>query len=352
LPLYINIQGNEVYKLMNKSWFYLGAISIVATLLTSCGESAKPPAPAATPAPAAATPPAVAPPTVPATPIAAATPTPIASVKSVGIKPVSVDVAAGLIAPTDGDNWAKTVSKGRADPFAMIALQPIEVAEIKDPFNPTVTSVAKSQIASNSQPKQAVTATNGSSPIKVSAKKSTIKISSRSLPKGINVAQSQPSITIGGKPAKVSKISAKGKIASNNSNPIAKVPASKKPSAGKNTQISAISRPAIDRALPKITTEIPAAKPEQANGMEVSGVIEVAGTTQVIVKLASESFSRYIEVGDRVANGRVLIKRVEGQNTLSPTVVLEEVGIEVPRKIGDRSTPITPDAAPKADPAK
>ena len=337
---------------MNKSWFYLGAIGILATLITSCGESAKPPAPAATPAPAAAAPPAVAPPTVPATPIAAATLTPKASGKSTVIKSVSVDVAAGLIAPTDGDTWAKTVSKGRADPFAMIALQPIEVAEIKDPFNPNVTPPAKSQIASNSLPKQAVTATNNSSPIKVIVKKSspTIKISSRSLPKGINVAQSQPTVTIGGKPAKTSKTLAKGKIASNSATSIAS--AAKKPSAGKSTQISAISKPAIDRALPKIITEITAAKPEQATAMEVSGVIEVAGTTQVIVKLASESFSRYIEVGDRVANGRVLIKRVEGQNTLSPTVVLEEVGVEVPRKIGDRSTPVTPDAASKVEPVK
>jgi hypothetical protein len=340
---------------MNKSWFYLGAIGSLATLITSCGESTKPPAPAATPAPAAVVPAAapapaaVAPPTVPATPIAA-TPTPKASVKSTAIKPVSVDVAAGLIAPTDGDNWAKTVSKGRADPFAMIALQPIEVAEIKDPFNPTVAPPAQSQIASSQSPNQTVTTANSSS-VKASAKKSsTIKISSRSLPKGVNVAQAQPTVTIGGKSAKTSKTLAKGKIASNSATSIAA--AAKKPSTGKNTQISAISKPAIDRALPKIITEIPAAKPEQATAMEVSGVIEVAGTTQVIVKLASESFSRYIEVGDRVANGRVLIKRVEGQNTLSPTVVLEEVGIEVPRKIGDRSIPVAPDTLPKVDTIK
>ena len=325
---------------MNKSWFYLGAIGSFATLLTSCSDGAKPPAPAATPAPAAAAPAAV-----PTPPIAAATPTPTPSGKAVAIKPVSVDVAAGLIAPTDGDNWAKTVSKGRADPFAMVASQPIEVAEVKDPFNPTATPPAKSQIASSQLPNQAVTTTNSSSAIKAIVKKfsPTVKISS-TLPKGIKVTQPRPIVTIGGKPAK-------GKIASNSSTAIAKMPVSKQPRTGKNTQISAISKPAIDRALPKIIPAIPAAKPEEAPTMEVSGVIEVAGTTQVIVKLASESFSRYIEVGDRVANGKVLIKRVEGQNTLSPTVVLEEVGVEVPRKIGDRSS-VTPDAAPKGDAAK
>ena len=85
-----------------------------------------------------------------------------------------------------------------------------------------------------------------------------------------------------------------------------------------------------------------AAKPLQAMALEISGVIEVAGKTQVIVKLPSESFSRYIEVGERVANGTVLVKRVEGQQSLSPTIVLEEVGVEVSRKIGDKSAPITP----------
>ena len=48
--------------------------------------------------------------------------------------------AAGLIAPTNGDNWAKTVSKGRADPFATLALQPIEVTE-KNPLAGTGTPI-------------------------------------------------------------------------------------------------------------------------------------------------------------------------------------------------------------------
>jgi hypothetical protein len=88
--------------------------------------------------------------------------------------------------------------------------------------------------------------------------------------------------------------------------------------------------------------EVVVAKPLQAMAIEISGMIDVAGKTQVIIKLPTESFSRYVEVGERILNGKVLVKRVEGQNSLSPTVVLEEVGVEVSRKIGDKSTPATP----------
>jgi hypothetical protein len=76
-------------------------------------------------------------------------------------------------------------------------------------------------------------------------------------------------------------------------------------------------------------------------------MIDVAGKTQVIVKLPDESFSRYVEVGDRIANGKVLVKRVDGQNSLSPTVVLEEVGVEVSRKIGEKLVPVKPESPPQ-----
>ncbi len=50
----------------------------------------------------------------------------------------------------------------------------------------------------------------------------------------------------------------------------------------------------------------------------MSGIIQFGGKTQVIVKLPTESFSRYVEIGDRIANGSVLVKRVEGEQTLTP----------------------------------
>jgi len=295
---------------MNKSWFDLGATALVARfaigslaiLITSCGgDGGKPPTPAAglaaavapvTPAPAIAT-------TTPTQMVAASTP-PVPGKKS-----GSVGVAAGLIAPTNGDNWAKTVAKGRTDPFATLALQPIEVTE-QNPLNGTGKPIRQSAIA------------NSPGSVVKTAKKTQIIASNSSVIKsGVNkplLAIVKNQSKIAATPTKLPTVSATGKIASNG----------------------------INRALPKMIQRLPAAKPEQAIALEISGLIEVEGRTQVIVKLPSESFSRYIEVGGRVANGKVLIKRVEGQESFSPTIILEEVGIEVSRKIGDRKVAITP----------
>lgn len=334
---------------MNKSWFYLGVIGSFAILITSCGEG-KPPTPVASPAPTKAVPP-----IAPAKPVVAATPAatkPTAPVKptvpakpNVAIKPVSVDVAAGLIPPTDGDSWAKTVSKGRPDPFAMLAIQPVEIIE---PIDPLIQAVAPQQSSSKllSNPNYGVTKL---SPL--------------------------PTIKVAKNSAKIARVSSKQKIASKGKDSliaIAETPKSgvnrtaakiatalRVPSSTKAKTISKLGSKTALRTVKPLQTarakvvsgnETPsktqiAAKPEkvaekplQAMAIEISGVIEVSGKTQVIIKLPTESFSRYIEVGERISNGKVLVKRVEGQNSLSPTVVLEEVGVEVPRKIGDKSS--------------
>ncbi len=345
---------------MNKSWFYLGLIGSLAVFTTSCGgDSGKPATPTASPS-AVASPAAAVPPTVPATPAATTAPKPtLAAAPTVpgtspATKPVSVDVAAGLIPPTDGDNWAKTVSKGRSDPFAMLTLQPVEVAApapIKGTGKPqkTGSSIASSSGNVSNNSKKITTIASNSSGIKSGVNKAlpTIKISTSALPKGTSFAkQSPPTVKtdkIAAPPTPPAKVSAKGKIASNGVIPTGFAPGTPeqgytRPGTGylndHNLPISAIPRSGINKVLPKIINELPAAKPEQAPALEISGVIEVAGKTQVIVKLPSESFSRYVEVGDRIADGKVLVKRVEDRQSLSPTIVLEEVGIEVPRKIG------------------
>jgi hypothetical protein len=350
---------------MNKSWFYVGAIGSLAVLITSCGgDGGKPATPTpspsaaaspATPAPAAAVPPAAAPatPATAAKPAVAAKP-PTVPATTVGKKTVSPDVSAGLIPPTDGESWARTVSKGRPDPFASLPLQPIEVAE-KDPLDGTgLPQKPSTKIASNP---------------KLPAIKS-------------GVDKPLPSIKVATNPIQKAQ-SAGGTSATNgkknrSNSPIAAVPISgvnkalpkitvgirgNKPSTATTTKIAKnnVLRPVSFGANPSnapgVTTiaakaDPVAAKPLQAIAMEVTGVIEVEGKTQVIVKLPNESFSRYIEVGERIANGKVLVKRVEGQQSLSPTVVLEEVGVEVSRKIGDKPESTTPEAQPIATPAK
>jgi hypothetical protein len=359
---------------MNKSWFYLGAIGSLAIVMTSCGDGNKP---AATPSPSTAAPattpaatvPATAPAPIASTPTVPATATPIVAAGKpiVPGKAISVD-SAGLIPPTNGDNWAKTVAKGGNDPFATLALQPVEAVE-KDP-NTGLPVKALPPIASNNtsavksgvnKPLPGIKVASNPTQLPKVASKSKIASKSSTLPDtgitrdgdtsvsaiprtGIN--KPLPKIIVSVKPTNSS-----AKAENNN----APRPGSVAPKTGKIAANNVLRPVNIGATAPKTpgVTQIAAKsepsvqKPLQAMALEISGVIEVEGKTQVIVKLPNESFSRYIDVGSRVANGNILVKRVEGQEGISPTVVLEEVGVEVSRKIGDKVTASTPETQPK-----
>jgi hypothetical protein len=361
---------------MNKYWFYLSAIGSLAILTTGCGDS-KPAAttPAATASPTAVTSPAVSPvaavpATTPTAPTATTpTPTVVGGTPMIAGKPVSVDITAGLIAPTNGDNWAKTVSKGRSDPFATLTLQPVEVAE-KDEFGRIVKS-QQGSIATNNPPAVKSGVTQPLPNIKVAASPTrTAKVSGNKkiasqgtttantgitrdgdvpispIPRtGINRAL--PKITVAIKPTTSSKSPAIAKVGNSKIRPGSAVPKIAK--VANNNVLRPVNVQSRTPGMTDIAArpERVAEKPLQAMALEISGVIEVEGRTQVIVKLPTESFSRYIEVGDRIA-GQVLVKRVEDQQTLSPTIVLEEVGVEVARKIGDKSTANNPN--PQSNP--
>ena len=59
-----------------------------------------------------------------------------------------------------------------------------------------------------------------------------------------------------------------------------------------------------------------------AQAIEVSGVVQTGNTISIIIKSPDERTSRYVSVGDRLANGRVLVKRVE--MGAEPVVILEQ----------------------------
>jgi hypothetical protein len=95
-------------------------------------------------------------------------------------------------------------------------------------------------------------------------------------------------------------------------------------------QLPAIAvAPQFQPALPQLP------QPDLARNVEVSGVIQVGNLTQAIVKAPNEPGSRYVKVGQRLSNGQVLVKRIE-MNDSFPVVVLEQYGIEVPIKVGDK----------------
>ncbi|TVP67394.1 MAG: hypothetical protein EA342_08835 [Leptolyngbya sp. LCM1.Bin17] len=69
-----------------------------------------------------------------------------------------------------------------------------------------------------------------------------------------------------------------------------------------------------------------------AQEVTVTGVINIGGENFAIVQSPDESTSRYVRVGQRLANG-VLVKRIDTRGS-DPVVVLEENGIEVSRPVG------------------
>lgn len=97
------------------------------------------------------------------------------------------------------------------------------------------------------------------------------------------------------------------------------------------------------RDIPKVKPNfdfIPPPKPEpdQARAVSVSGIIDINGEKHAIVKAPGETHSRYVKTGDLLANGQVLVKRID-VNQDNPQVVLEQLGQEVPLAAEAADTP-------------
>lgn len=71
-----------------------------------------------------------------------------------------------------------------------------------------------------------------------------------------------------------------------------------------------------------------------ASQVQVTGIADVDGKSYAIVKAPNEPTSRYVRVGDRIANGAVLVKRIENRAGTTPIVVLEERGEEIALPVG------------------
>lgn len=82
-----------------------------------------------------------------------------------------------------------------------------------------------------------------------------------------------------------------------------------------------------------------------ARGIAVTGVVQVGQTAQAIVKAPGDPTSRYVSVGQRLANGAVLVKRIEVYGS-EPVVILEQNGVEVTRFIGEPVEGPTEEGAP------
>ena len=71
-----------------------------------------------------------------------------------------------------------------------------------------------------------------------------------------------------------------------------------------------------------------------ASQVQIFGIAQVRGEVYAIVLAPNEPTSRYVREGDRLANGTVLVKRIETRTSSEPLVVLEERGIEIALPVG------------------
>ncbi len=112
--------------------------------------------------------------------------------------------------------------------------------------------------------------------------------------------------------------------------------------------------PALAQVLPKVLPQVvanptlvsvlpPPAQPELARAVIVSGVVLIGREPQAIIKVPNEQASRYVQAGQRLANG-LLIKRIEMNEGSNPIVILEQYGIEVARMVGETPAGSTPSA--------
>ena len=98
------------------------------------------------------------------------------------------------------------------------------------------------------------------------------------------------------------------------------------------------SRPGLPSAPVGIPIMPPIPQPTLAREVEVTGVVTIGRSTQAIVRAPGEPSSRYVSAGQRLANGQVLVKRIEMNPGSDPVVVLEENGMEVSVMVGTKKT--------------
>ena len=208
-----------------------------------------------------------------------------------------------LIQPTNGNQRAKQVEKGRRDPFAGLFAQ----ASLSVPSGGTNVGVTNSGSSSqlprlsvpSSGRRQTGTAPSGSARPRVGQQNSGSNPSRQ---------QSNPNTNNTG----------------SQSNPDQTSPA--------QTPLPSVEPgPSFETVAPP-----PPQQPELASSVAVSGVIQIGNEAQAIVQVPNEGTSRYVRVGQRLSNGQVLVKRIEMNEGSDPVVILEQYGIEVARAIGSK----------------
>jgi hypothetical protein len=89
----------------------------------------------------------------------------------------------------------------------------------------------------------------------------------------------------------------------------------------------------------------PRPQPVLANAVQVTGVVQIGNQAYAIVNAPNEPTSRYVQEGQRLAGGQVLVRRID-TNRAEPVVILEQNGYEVVRAVGEGGAPVPAAASP------
>ena len=185
--------------------------------------------------------------------------------------------ANGLIPPTSGPARLRALQAGRPDPFAAV------------PIAPRLAATGTTTLGTGTPP----------APVPPLPQTRPAPTQTRPAPTQTRPAPTQPT------------------------RPPASAPASPPP-----TATPPLPLPDFEPELP------PLPQPDLARAVRVTGVVQVGNEVRAIVEPPNES-SRYVRVGDYLANGQVLVKRIDINAGPDPIVVLEQFGIEVTRPVGD-----------------
>jgi len=228
--------------------------------------------------------------------------------------PLVASTTPNLIQSTNATERVNVVSKGRTDPFGQI-------------LSPTYTSTSNTNTNTNTNRN---TPTFGREvpvlPPLPAARGAIITSRRRTTPSAVISAKTR----IPRKPqllrAQKNKIN-KGAIAQ------AKIPNRLKPSPGFTPVLPkvlplVVPNPTLVSVLP------PPVQPELARAVLVTGVVLIGQEPQAIIKVPNEPTSRYVQAGQRLANG-LLVKRIEMNEGSNPVVILEQYGMEVARTVGE-----------------
>jgi hypothetical protein len=229
----------------------------------------------------------------PSSKVALEAPTPATGFSNPVVKPMTIGATAavpGLVQPTSAKARVPNISTGRADPFAQVNPSLI-------PANPVrVVPVSNRASALNRDP-------------------------ALNLPALPNA----PTIAIGSPSASPAQRLGRAPAFTPLPAPPITVPAS--PDTNR-----------VPSGLPSLNAPVsvpvpPVSKTALAEAIEITGAVQVQNQWMIIVK-EPDSTSRYVKVGDRLANGQVMVKRVMVNPGSDPIVVLQQNGQEVTRPVG------------------